>query len=740
LTFVFSSGLVTPPLPMSAIPDDSAPGGYAPYAQLVKMLLPSARCVAIYDIETELVWCSDGFERPDLRALLEHQSASETLATRGRVENTSAGIPVFISALRAPDARPLGSVVIELGGSGRGTPSMIVSMLRPVLDCLERLLALEQTAAPPEAAPAPEAATTHDRTAGVELLLSVDEQDREDTSALHELLRHCTRELGCVTGALLVPDKNLEIAWNEGGAEDRAQLLDRTQKHLLAWVQLNNRPMVVNRGAAGADATYKIMSCPLRDPHGRVTGLLALFRPATGDDFVEREVRILEFVGRKAMAILRSEHDALTGLTNRFIFERRAQRALDSAPAAVLYVDIDKLATVNEACGLGAGDEVIQRVATLVQSAAGSRALVSRLAGDRFVVALPECTMGAATEIGAAILAATSQLGYVHDDKALPVSVSIGATVGGARTRLSHLLAAAELACKRAKRAGLGRLEVIDDIGSLTSASTRATLAAGDLEAALRANQFQLEAQPILDLRSRTSETVGYELLTRLRGPAGELIAPDKFIDACAEYGLLPALDRWALCSAIETLRPHVATLAGTNVFFALNVSAQSLGSGKYVAFALDALAAAGLPPSLFTFELKESAAVANLAVAEAFIHDMTKAGAKVALDDFGSGLSSLAHLKQLPVSYLKIDGQFVRRITTDRIAESIVSAIARAARTLSLVTIAEHVENAAIAERLRELDVLLGQGFHLGRPAPLAQLLQQPAADVPVARLTTRA
>jgi len=718
---------------MRANSDDSAVGGYAPYAQLVKMLLPSARCIAIYDNYTELVWCSEGFERPDLRALLEHQHASDTVAGRGRVENTPSGTPVFISALRAADARPLGSVVIELAAGARGTPSMVVSMLRPVLDCLERLLDLEQPAAASAPQPAAALATASERGAGVELLLKVDEQDREDTSALAELLRHTTRELGCVTGALLVPDKHLEIVWTEANSEERAHL-DRTQKHLLAWVRLNNRPMVVNRGVAGgAEAPYKIMSCPLRDAHGRVTGLLALFRASTAEDFVEGEVRILEFVGRKAMAVLHSEYDALTGLTNRFIFERRAQRLLDAAPAAVLYVDIDKIATINETFGLGAGDEVIQRVAALVQSAAGATALVSRLASDRFAVVLPECTMGVASEIGGAILGATSQLGYLHDGEALPVSVSVGATVGAARARLPHLLAAAELACKRAKRAGAGRLEIIDDIGSLTSAPTRQTLAAVDLEEALRANQFHLDAQPIVGLRARTSETVGYELLTRLRGPAGEVLAPDKFIDACAEYGLSPALDRWALCAAVETLRPHVQSLLGSNVFFALNVSAQSLESRKYTAFALDTLAAAGLPMSLFTFELKESVAVANLGVAEAFIRDMT-------LDDFGSGLSSLAHLRQLPVSYLKIDGQFVRRMLTDRIAESIVSAIARAAHTLNLVTIAEHVESAAVAERLRELDVLLGQGFHLGRPAPLlAQLLQQlPAA--PVARLSTRA
>lgn len=716
-------------MPHSAHSEASVAGGYAPFGQLVKMLLPSARSVAIYDHDTELVWCSDGCERPDLRALLEEQRASETLASRGRVETTATGVQVFISGLRGADARPLGYVVIELGGgTSRSTPSMVVSMLRPVLDCLEGRLDLEHSTA------------ATDRDVGLDLLLTVDEQDREDASALEELLRHCARQFNCFTGALLVPDKDLEISCTSDDAPERAKLLDRTQKHLLAWVQLNNRPMVVNRGPGGAKTPYKILSCPLRDPTGRVIGLVALFRANDVEDFEHRDVRILEFVSRKAVAILDSEHDALTGLTNRVIFERRAQRWLDRAATALLYVDIDRIAAINEAFGLSAGDEVIQRVGGLVQRAAGTPALVSRIGGDRFAVALPGRTLAAATEIGASILAATSQLGYLHGPDALPVSVSIGVTLSAAGERLPHVLAAAELACKRAKRDGAGRLSAVESDATPVPAATRQSLAASDLQEALKSNQFQLDAQPITGLRAQEAHPVGYEVLVRLRNSAGEMLAPDRFLDACGQFGLLPALDRWVLCAAVDVLRPHAQALASSPLFFALNVSGQSLESRKYSAFVLETLAGAGLPASLFCFELKETAAIANLVGADAFIRDITSAGAKVALDDFGSGLSSLAHLKQLPVSYLKIDGRFVRRIMADRIAESIVSGIARAARTLGVVTIAEHVESAAVADRLRELDVTFGQGFHLGRPAPFAELVEQAVVPVAMPQRRTRA
>jgi diguanylate cyclase (GGDEF)-like protein len=703
--------------------DDDKAASYAPYAQLVKMLLPSAGSVALYDAQAELIWCSDGYERPDLRELVEQQRESETLASRGRVDHTSSGVPVYISALRAANARPLGSVVIELGqGTSRSTPSMVVSMLRPVLDCLESRLALE-AAAPAASGLKP----------NLELLLTVDEEGRRDTSAVADLLRACVQQLGCVTGALLIPDKNLEFSCTPDAADAQSQLLDRTQKHLLAWAQLNNRPMVVNRGAGGGDAAYKILSCPIRDAHGRVIGLAALFRAATGEDFEQRDIRILEFVSRKAVAVLESEHDPLTGLVNRYVFERRSQRMLerDGWSGVLLYVDIDKLAAVNEAFGLGAGDEVIQRVGDLVRRAAGPGALVSRVAGDCFAAVLPDRTPREAESVAATIAAAVSQIGYVHGADALPVSVSIGAAEARAGEPIAHVLAAGELACRRAKRDGEGRRVAF---AVAESAPAQAQLHAASLQDALRSNGFQLEAQPLVGLADGSGRVVGYELLIRLRGSGGELIAPDKFLHACEQYGLLPALDRWVLCAAVDALRASPLAHADLAPFFAVNVSAQSLESRKFAAFALDTLVAAGLRASNFCFELKEGAAVANLAAAEAFIRELSNAGAKIALDDFGSGLSSLAHLKRLPVDYLKIDGRFVRRMTADRVAESIVAAIASAAKTLGVVAVAEHVESATVAARLRELGVAIGQGFHFGRPLPLAAIVAQ-AAAVPFAR-----
>jgi EAL domain-containing protein (putative c-di-GMP-specific phosphodiesterase class I) len=293
---------------------------------------------------------------------------------------------------------------------------------------------------------------------------------------------------------------------------------------------------------------------------------------------------------------------------------------------------------------------------------------------------------------------------------------------------ISHLLASAELASKRAKQQGRNRIESNEVAGGVMLLRSRQLIAAASLQDALKNNDFRLEAQPIVGLSTRSGETIGYELLVRMRSPAGELLAPDKFLDAADRYQFLPALDRWVLCSAVEALRAPGAAFEDQAPWFTVNVSAQSLASGKYAAFALEQLANAGLPATSFCFEIKEAAAMNHLGATEQMIRDLSKAGCKLALDNFGCGLSSLAHLKRLPVNYLKIDGRFVRRVLEDRVAESIVSGIAKAARTLGVSAIAEHVESAPIAERLRDLDVEYGQGFYLGRPQPFSKSVVSPA------------
>jgi EAL domain-containing protein (putative c-di-GMP-specific phosphodiesterase class I) len=209
-------------------------------------------------------------------------------------------------------------------------------------------------------------------------------------------------------------------------------------------------------------------------------------------------------------------------------------------------------------------------------------------------------------------------------------------------------------------------------------------------------------------------------------GTDGELVGPARFLSAAQRYQLMPIIDRWVLDTAIESLKPHAELLAGRPLVFSINFSGQSLGDDQFPDYLLERLRSSGLDPSLFCFELTESDAVANIAKAELLMRSLRKLGCGVALDDFGTGLSSLSYLRSLPITLLKIDGSFVRDILKDPRSDSMVAAITQLAHTMGLATVAEYVETEEIRTRIAALGVDYGQGFAIGRPMPLADLLSE--------------
>lgn len=734
---------------------------YAPYAQLAKMLVPSSGCIAIYDTLGDLIWCSDGFERPDLRELVDELKATQSQGSgnQGTVRKTASGVNAFTCVLRAENQQPLAFVLIELGGGSQGlvSGSMAPSLLRPVLECLASRIHLEQVVARrPRAADEPESPQqaqslqpeqqarleqVSPSTDDLELLLGLSNEEPVGQSGLQKLIEQCVENLGCVSGAFIVPDRSLNIVVNRAAAPDQRanQFLDRTQKHLLAWVQLNNRPMIVNRvGDDPKMAPYKILSCPVRDANQQVAGLVALFRGADEANFEIRDVRILDFVSRRAIRILRNQHDALTGLTNRLVFERQVQAALaehaDQEQGVLLYIDIDRLQYINDAFGFDAGDEVIQRLAELVRARLTANDIASRIAGDRFAVYLTAKTESQASALAHELLEAMSQLGYLKGSEAVPVSISVGlASAGPDLKDVRHLLAAAELACKRAQQQGRDRLEVYARSERLSPAKQQELFAAASLQQALQSNEFRLLAQPIVGLVTEPGRTLGFEVLVRMRDAGGTLLSPEKFLLAAERYGLMPAVDKWVFASVAEELKNRIDDVRELPLGIAINVSGQSLLNGGYADYVIEQMTRHGLPGELFSFELRESAAVHHLQEAERFIERLTTAKCRVALDDFGAGLTSLAHLKRLKVDYLKIDGSLVRRVLDDIHVESMVLGLTKAARTLGVSTVAEHVESEVLAAKLGQMEIDFAQGYCYGHPKPFARALAASVKAVPL-------
>ena len=723
-----------------ALDDAPAPIGATsldPYGQLVKMLLPRAQSIAIYDRMGLPVWLNDSLDSPELHRILQ-----ETLAQELGPENAGEGFaePVdrdhcaYVFLLRDTDLQLIGAVGIvcresRQGGDPRPFP-MVQSLLRPALECLQRELVAQCSIGDLQ-----RSLMVRDR--DLELLLGAAQDEAaggESVDDFAQLVQGCVNHLGCGIGALIIPDKNIAVCRTGAGTPPRvgAEVLTRTHRQLLAWTQLHRQTMTANRpveaGALGP-LPYKVLSCPVMHGAQRVLGVLVLFKPAGAPDFDLRQVRIVELLARRVAYILLNAYDPSTGLLTRPAFEKRAQSLLghDASVGShcVIYVDIDRLHVLNENLGMHVGDEVIARVAEVIRRHLTPRMLAARISGDRFAVFAADTPFDAAQTIAENLRDGLARLGFVAGSRTVDVSASFGvARVVDGKHPLSHALAAAEIACKAAKDRGRDRVEIYEESDqSIVRRYTDVTLV-GTLRYALAQDQFRLEAQTIVPLNGAL---VGpkYELLLRMTDESGQGVSPEKFLSAAERYQLAPAIDRWVVRRVLQTLQPHAAALQRRRACFAVNISGQSVGDADFCAFLEGALRDSGLPPALLSFELTETAAVANIVRAEALMRRLRELGFDVALDDFGRGLSSLTYLKTLPVTCLKIDGTFVRDVVGDDRSQAMLSAIVRLAQAMGQRTVAECVESDQVRDITRQLGVEFGQGFSLGRPAPLDQVIR---------------
>ena len=718
------------PAPMGATSLD-------PYGQLVKMLLPRSQSIAIYDRMGLPVWLNDGLDSPELHRILQDaltQDLSADGGGEGYAESVDRDHCAYVFLLRDPRQQLIGAVGLLCRESRQGNDprpfALVQGLLRPALECLQRELISQYSIGDLQ-----RSLVVRDR--DLELLLGAAQDEAtsgDSTDDFVQLVQGCVDHLGCSVGALLIPDKNIAVCRTGQGTTPRtgAEVLTRTHRHVLAWTQLHRQTMTSNQPAGAGplgSVPYKVLSCPVMHGAQRVLGVLVLFKPADSPDFDLRQVRIVELLARRVAYILLNAYDPATGLLTRPAFEKRANALLGQAGTAdnhcVIYADIDRLHVLNENLGMHVGDEVIGRVAEVIRGHLTPRMLAARISGDRFAVFTTDTSLDGAQTIAENLREGLARLGLVAGSQTVEVSASFGvARVMDGKHPLSHALAAAEIACKAAKDRGRDRVEIYEDADqSIVRRFTDVTLV-GTLRHALAQDRFRLEAQPIVPLNGAASGPK-FELLLRMTDEDGQGISPDKFLSAAERYQLAPAIDRWVVRCVLDTLKPHAAALQLRRACFAVNISGQSLGDADFSAFLEDALRESGLPYSLLSFELTETAAVANIVRAEALMRRLRDLGFDVALDDFGRGLSSLTYLKTLPATCLKIDGTFVRDVVGDDRAQAMLSAIVRLAQAMGLRTVAECVESDQIRDIVRKLGVEYGQGYSIGRPIPLEQVIQ---------------
>jgi diguanylate cyclase (GGDEF)-like protein len=415
-----------------------------------------------------------------------------------------------------------------------------------------------------------------------------------------------------------------------------------------------------------------------------------------------------------------ADEDPLTGLLNRRALTRELERQLAlGGDGALLLLDLDNFKDINDLRGHPAGDRVMCTLANVLRERLGEGHVLGRLGGDEFAVVLAGTDEATAVRVADRLRNAVATIPVTGGVGTTRITVSAGVAGFQSGESWQAVLANADLALYASKDAGRNRVTVYEQ-GHYADTALRVTVL-DRLRNALTHGGLELHAMPMVKLGS--NRVVGHELLLRLEDGREPRLGPGEFLPAAERSGLVLDIDRWVAGTAIDALVAHPYP----GLRFNVNVSGRTLEDEDFGDYVLDRLAAAGVAPGRLGFEITETAAVTNLAAARSLAQQLRASGCRISLDDFGAGFGSFVHLKQLPITGVKIDGEFVRGIDYGSRDTVLVQGIVDIARGLGVSVVAEWVERASQVDALARLGVRVAQGFHLGKPEPLRDLLARP-------------
>ncbi len=455
--------------------------------------------------------------------------------------------------------------------------------------------------------------------------------------------------------------------------------------------------------------------------------------PNAEEGFRNIPVSILDITERKLAQeklSYQASHDALTGLINRFEFEKRTQRLLatimhDKSEHAMCFLDLDQFKVINDTCGHVAGDELLRQLGRLLQNTVRDRDTLARLGGDEFGVLMEHCPLEQANRVAGAMLKAIQEYQFFWEGEVYRIGASLGlVAIIEATGSFTELFKQADVACYLAKDLGRNRIYAYHPEDTELAIRHGEMQWVGRINQALDDNHLCLYAQPIVAMGGGNLKH--YELLVRMLDEQGEIIPPGAFLPAAERYNLIERLDTWVFNHACTFLAEPPAFVEQID-FVSINLSGPSLTNRGFLETIMQNFTNFGVLPGKICFEVTETVAVSNLASAASFISTLKRVGCRFALDDFGSGISSFGYLKNLPVDYLKIDGIFVKDIVDDPIDRAMVKSINEIGQVMGMQTIAEFVENDEIKGMLKAIGVNFAQGYGVGKPMPLEMLIGDP-------------
>jgi diguanylate cyclase (GGDEF)-like protein len=563
-------------------------------------------------------------------------------------------------------------------------------------------------------------------------------------SGLEDVLRRFQTEINAVAiGLSLSVGSPAEAAGGDSGLSLNVSRSDEATRLLNeVWTHSAATLLEQARTAAGAIGTNKLkasddgpvcgklMATGLRDPAGKLTGLVVLLRTVEQDKFGAKESQRLLELAKEITALLSRAPEPPQGLVSWSAFEDRAAAHERSATSSgcVLYGNVDQLHVLNKLAGFSAGDRAIAAVAeTLRDEKLPEGAGACHVSGDRFAIYLPATTLIQGRRVAEHLSRTVSDRCSKLDGLRTRLSISFGvAAIPVGDNGVTEALASAAAACRAARERGRGRVEVHQqpeqNIAQKPKAGDEGTIA-GKLRRALDAQRIGIVAQQLVSLNG-DARTEYYELLVRFIDDTGALLAPGPFASAATRYQLLTELDRAVVQRVLERLKAARERLEGRSIRFSINLSGPTMSDSAFLDWLSASIGPHNVPGEWLQFELTESAAVANVAQTQAMIQRLRPKGVEFALDDYGTGASSFTYLKTFDVSMLKLDESFARELLKDARTEALVGGIAQLGRVMGIQTAMEYVETQEVRDKLAALGVDRAQGFLFGQPVAFESIL----------------
>ena len=435
-----------------------------------------------------------------------------------------------------------------------------------------------------------------------------------------------------------------------------------------------------------------------------------------------------------------ANHDHLTGLIRRRLFNEQVDQALQAATAAdrseaakpdlltqkidaLCFIDIDHFKLVNDTDGHLAGDDLLRDISSRISRSLGDGDIPSRLGPD-FIILLKNRTRKEHEKLARSLTKAVSSIPFISDGRAFQATVSIGLAAIRANTISgAQVLASAEAASHESKRLGGNRVSVESLDGTSQAVRRSAASWMTRVQQAIDNDEFVLYAQPIRPISKQGVTSA--EVLVRLLAEDGSVVSPDRFVPIAEQYGLICRLDSWVTEHALAAMKAAIADPdADAPELIFINLSPNSISADGFFDRLRTIVARSGVPTERIVFEITETGSMYNFETTLEFVNRMRAFGPRFALDDFGVGLSSLGYLRQLDIDFLKIDGSLVREVGTDPIKTTMVSAIKAMADALEVRTIAEHIDDGVELATLKDIGIDHVQGYFVGHPAPIERAL----------------